>query len=362
MSFTQPPEFPTLKQFLFEDDGDELFGGVRRAIDDIRNAWSGGSRQKVERARVGALKKLDPAAQAKLTRVINIFIADVLNNIGAKPTYEVVTRAISNANEAAAVGWVFTDLANLDRPRDSKIFDLASNFLHMANLDKVIDNKEHERLLAHVVDPTMFPVGPDVVNVFKENLEFFKRVFLLDAQLGLNANQGAGLLHRKLGGTTDAGDGKTPAKAVVWVTNGLQRFRLVCLQLNEAIKATGAAKAPPKENPVTGGTGPTPHPAQKKPVTKPGGASMQPQADANQQAARQAGQAMASPAQEQESTMSADQQAEVEAALNQATRLSPVQVKKLMRAGVVSKLPAKMSAADAIKHLQAEIKAGRIKV
>jgi hypothetical protein len=291
MNYTRPPEFPTLKQFLREDE-DDIFAGVRGVIQDIRNAWTGGSRQKVERSRASAYKKLDDSGKAKLSKVINVFILSMLENLNAKPNFGTVTNVLNSRQEAEVAGLVFVDLANPVAPEQCKLYDMARNFLHYAVIDGVITQDRSELLLKQVIAPTDRGVGPDVVTLFNQNAEFFKRVFALDQELMMHPNDGANLLHKKLGGTESQGT-DTKEKAVLYVISGIQRMRMVFLQIIDAIKATGAKRpATPDDEKKLGGMVAPAHPAAKKPVSTPSGASMQAQADANQAAAKDAGTAM----------------------------------------------------------------------
>jgi hypothetical protein len=296
MNYTRPPEFPTLKQFLREDE-DEIFAGVQKVLTDIRTAWGGGSRMKVERARINALKKLDDAARAKLTRVINAYIEGTLRDLNMAPKLSMVTDVLNTKQEAEAAAMVFTDLANRAAPEQSKIADVARNFLHMATLDGTINEDRKSTLYQQVLTPAMRDVGPGVVSMFANQLPFFLRVFALDGDLGMQPNEAARLLGVALSKTEGEGkEGKE--QAVLNVVNGLQKFRSACLEMVDGIITVGKNRPPSPDDkkPATGGTQPTPHPAAAKPVSKPGGASMQAQADANQAAAKDAGSAMAAAA------------------------------------------------------------------
>ncbi len=292
MNFTQPPEFPTLKQFLQEDE-DNIFAGVKQVLTDIRTAWGGGSRMKVEKARTNSLKKLDDAARSKLARVINAYISNTLRDLNMTPKLGVVTDVLNTRQEAEAAAMVFTDLANRMAPEQSKIADVARNFLHMATLDGTITEDRKDALYQQVLTPSLRDVGPGVVSMFANQLPFFQRVFTLDGDLGMMPNEAARLLGVALSKTSGEGkEGKE--QAVLNVINGLQKFRTACLTMVDGIVAVGKKRAPTADetNPQTGGVKPTPHPAAQQPVVKSGSASMQPKANVSQ-AAKDAGAAMA---------------------------------------------------------------------
>ena len=243
MSYTQPPKFLTLKQFLQEGE-DDMFVGLKNVINDVATAWSGGSREKVEKQRIASLKQLTPAQLAILTRNVNQFISQTLQNLGTPPNYELVTGAINTTKEAKAAVAVFLDLANskdnLAAAAQSKIADLARGFLHSATSSGIISKEEQKRLFDQIISRTDRLPGSKVVQLFAEHHEFFKRVFTLDPQLGLHPAAGSELLNRMLSNTPEA----NRKDAIVHVANGLQRFRFVCLQMIEMLKKEGLNRGP----------------------------------------------------------------------------------------------------------------------
>lgn len=265
MSFTQQSKFPTLKQFLQEGE-DDLFIGVRHVINDLRAAWNGGSRQEVDQKRKAALKKLGPEQNAALKRYVDRFLVSTLANLSGTPDYAIVTDYVSNFDEANAAVMVFMSLAN-GRLKDknpqlaaqSKIGDLARYFLHEAKTNGVITDEEVKQHMLHVLSTTAYDkVGPEVVKVFKDNLEFFKRVFTLGPDVTIQPAAGAELLNKMLENTPDDKKKEAISKVII----GLQRLRWACMAMIDRIEAEGHKRQPAK---------PAASPADKDkhPATKP---------------------------------------------------------------------------------------------
>lgn len=369
-----------------------MFAGVRGVLSDIRNHWSGGNRQKVERSRVSSFKKLDTDQRSKLARAVNTFVVASLTNLNSKPNFTTVTSLLGDPKEAEAAGLVFIDFANQTAPEQSKIADLARNFLRSAVNDGVINQDRSDQLYNQVLTRSDRGVGPEVAELFARNITFFKQVFALDESLGMKPNTGGELLHRQLQGTSKDGDNNRE-KAVVLVVNGLQRFRVICMQMIDAIKAEGAKRGPVKapKNPTDNDK----HPAATKPHSGGPSASMQPKVAATQAAATQAaGAAMspgatatsnvgdqtvaaqptasqqpaaspaaAGPAKPQAQTIDRETAEKIEATLHQASKLTPDQIKRLR--GRIAGLPATFNGPNWQKGFQqitAGVRDGTIKV
>lgn len=181
---SQRPEFPTLKQFLREDDEDIVFG-LRRLLSDIQSTWrSNRSATKAEQLKLW--KKLSPDQQQDLNEQFHLVLLSAIGDAmrplkisGFNPTSKI------EANFIVATFMALTkDVQHIGRSLLGRV---------AAGPSPIIDDAKEQQLLTDFAEtkmPVERPLGPVTLKFVTEHKDQLLRLLVDEdaGAFGLNVN------------------------------------------------------------------------------------------------------------------------------------------------------------------------------
>lgn len=240
---SQRPEFPTLKQFLSEDDEDIVFG-LRRLLSDIQSTWRS-NRSTVKAEQLKLWKKLSPDQQQDLNEQFHLVMLSAIGD-SMRPL------KISGFNPTTKIEANFIVSTFMLLVKDVQHIGRALLSRASTGTEPIIDDAEEQQMLTDFAEtkmPIERPLGPVTLKFVEDHKDQLTRLLVDEEQgaFGLKVSTVPGALHTALM-KTPADKRKEALKGVHYLLGRMAyQFSQAHTQLGALYSRKGLPEEPPKK-------------------------------------------------------------------------------------------------------------------